>query len=108
MGSPNAERFRTHLKTHGKSISSTPPGPTKRAFNNTIMDIFGKQMTLQEKRDLVQEKNLQEAIKVPEFKEACARLITIQNLPFSLLNWPEFWAVILLVNYMAKETLKFA
>ena len=108
MGSPNAERFRTHLKTHGKSISSTPPGPTKRAFDNTIIDVFSRQITLQEKPDQDEEKTLQAAIKVPEFKEACARLVTIRNLPFSLLDWPEFWAVILSVNYMAKETLKFA
>ena len=65
-------------------------------------------MTLQETRNLIEEKTLQAAIKVPEFKEACAQLITVQNLPCSLLNWPKFWAVILLVNYRAKETLKFA
>ena len=108
-GSPNAERFRTHLlKTHSKRVSSTPLGPTKIAFNNTITDIFGEQMTLQEKRNPIEEITLQTAIKVPEFKEACARLITVRNLPCSLLDWPEFWAVILSVNYMAKETLKFA
>ena len=41
-GSPNAKRFRTHLKTYGKSISSTPLGLTKRAFNNIIVDVFGR------------------------------------------------------------------
>jgi hypothetical protein len=107
-GSPNAERFRTHLKSHGKHVSSTPPGPTKIAFNNTIADIFGGQKTSQEQQNLIEEKTLQAAIKVPEFKEACARLITVRNLPCSLLDWPEFWAVILSVNYMAKESLKFA
>ena len=107
-GSPNAERFRTHLKSHGKHVSSTPPGPTKIAFNNTIADIFGGQKTSQEQQNLIEEKTLQAAIKVPEFKEACARLITVRNLPCSLLDWPEFWAVILSVNYMAKETLRFA
>src|ERR1700722_8536022 len=86
-GSPNAERFRTHLlKSHGTRVSSTPLGLTKRAFNNIIADIFGKQITSQETRNLIKEKTLQAAIKVPEFKEACARLITIQNLPCSLLN----------------------
>jgi len=108
-GSPNAERFRTHLlKDHGTHVSSTPPGPTKTAFNNTIVDILGKQITSEEKQNLIKEITLQAAIKIPEFKEACARLITVRNLPFSLLDWPEFWAVILSVNYVAKETLKFA
>ena len=72
------------------------------------MDIFSEQITSQEKRNLIKEKALQAAIKVPEFKEACARLITVRNLPSSLLDWPEFWAVILSVNCTAKETLKFA
>ena len=57
-GTPNAERFRAHLETHGISVGSTPPGPTKRAFNNTIVDIFGEQMTSQEKRNLIEEKAL--------------------------------------------------
>src|SRR5436189_3171658 len=75
-GSPNTEKFRSHLLTHGTKVSSAPLGPTKRAFNNTIIDIFGKQITLEEE-NLIKEMTLQEAIKVPEFKEACARLITI-------------------------------
>ena len=79
----------------------------RRAFDNTIVDIFGKQISLQEKNQ-IEENTLQAAIKVPEFKEACARLVTVRNLPCSLLDWPEFWAVILSVNHMAKETLKLA
>ena len=106
-GSPNAKRFRNHLKSHGISVSSTPLGPMRRAFDNTIVDIFGKQISLQEKNQ-IEENTLQAAIKVPEFKEACARLVTVRNLPCSLLDWPEFWAVILSVNHMAKETLKLA
>jgi len=106
-GTPNADRFRTHLITHGINVGSAPSGPTKTAFDNTIADIFGKKLTLKD-RNLVEEQALQAAIKVPEFKEACARLIAIRNLPFSLLDWPEFWAVILSVNSMAKETLRLA
>jgi hypothetical protein len=59
-------------------------------------------------RDLEQEKLLRDAIQEAEFKEACVRLITVRNLPHSLLDWPEFWAVILAINYMTKETLKLA
>ncbi len=51
---------------------------------------------------------LQAAIKLPEFKEAYARLITIRNLPFLLLDQPEFQAIILSVNHIAKDALKFA
>ena len=108
-GSPNAERFRTHLlKDYSINVSPTPPGPTKTAFDNTILDIFSQQLPAEKKQSLIKEMTLQAAIKLPKFKEACARLITIRNLPFSLLDWPEFWAIILSVNYVAKETLKFA
>jgi len=90
-GSPNAERFRTHLlKDHGINVSPTPPGPTKTAFTNTILDIFSQQLSIEKKQNLIKEITLQVAIKLPKFKEACARLITIRNLPFSLLDWPEF------------------
>src|SRR6266480_2061070 len=108
-GSPNAERFRTHLlKDYGTNVSPTPLGPIKTAFANTILDIFGQQLSIEKKQNLIKEITLQAVIKLPEFKEACARLITIRNLPFSLLNWPEFWAVILSVNHIAKDALKFA
>ena len=56
----------------------------------------------------MQEKQLRAAIQEPEFKEACTRLITVQNLPYTLLDWLEFWGVILSVNYMAKDVLKLA
>ena len=86
-GSPNAERFRTHLlKDYGTNVSPTPPGPTKTAFANIILDIFSQQLSAEKKQNLIKEMTLQAAIKLPEFKEAYAWLITIRNLPFSLLD----------------------
>jgi hypothetical protein len=73
-----------------------------------MKDIFGKQAEGQRDQNTEQEKHLCTAIQESEFKEACARLITVRNLPHSLLDWPEFWSVILSVNYMAKDTLKLA
>jgi hypothetical protein len=58
----------------------------------------------QQGRNIEEEKYLRATISEPEFKEAYARLITIRNLPHSMLDWPEFWAVILSVNNMVKET----
>jgi hypothetical protein len=72
------------------------------------MDIFSRQAAKQQGRNIEAEKYLQSAIQEPKFKEACARLITVQNIPYLLLDWPEFWAVILSVNYIAKDTLKVA
>jgi hypothetical protein len=103
-----AQRFRDHLTTHRIRVTDTPEAPTRLAFNNSIQDIFGRQAAQQAGRDLEQEKLLRDAIQEAEFKKACIRLITVRNLPHSLLDWAEFWAVILSVNYMTKETLKLA
>jgi hypothetical protein len=103
-----AQRFRAHLMTHQIRVMDTSEAPSRTAFNNSIQDIFGRQAAQQAGRDLEKEKLLRDAIQQAEFKEACVRLITVRNLPHSLLNWAEFWAVILAVNYMAKETLKLA
>ncbi|EED23625.1 hypothetical protein TSTA_070380 [Talaromyces stipitatus ATCC 10500] len=73
----------------------TAEGVSRFAFNNIIKDIFGKQLEKQAGHDIDQEKHLRTAIQEAEFKEACVRLITVCNLPHSLLDWAEFWAVIL-------------
>ena len=82
MDTPNAKRFRIYLETYSLGVCSTPLGLIKRAFNNIIIDVFSRQ----ERPDLEEEKTLRVAIKVPKFKEACVRLITIRNLPFLLLD----------------------
>jgi hypothetical protein len=107
-GTPASVRFREHLITHQIRIAATAESASRIAFNNTIKDIFGKQLEKQAGHNIDQEKHLCIAIQEAEFKEACVRLITVRNLPHSLLDWAEFWAVILSVNYMAKETLKIA
>lgn len=108
-GTTNAQRFRDHLLSeHRVRIEATQQSEKRTAYNNTIVDIFGKQMERHAGRNIEQEKLLKSAIQEPEFKEACTRLITVRNLPHSLLDWPEFWACILSVNYMATDTLKLA
>ena len=61
---------------------------------------------MREKRDSEQEATLLKVIKDDEFKKACVRLVMVRNLSYFLLNWPEFWAVILSVNYIALNVLK--
>ncbi|KAH8800202.1 hypothetical protein F5884DRAFT_546671 [Xylogone sp. PMI_703] len=108
-GTPASVRFREHLRdTHSIRVSSTQESASRTAFKNTIKDIFGKQAEQQKDCNIEQKNHLHVAIQEPEFKEACVRLITVRNLPHSLLDWPEFWGVILSVNYMAKDTLKLA
>ena len=55
-------------------------------FKNIIKDIFSKQTEQQKDHNIQQEKHLHAAIQESEFKETCARLITVQNLPHFLLN----------------------
>jgi hypothetical protein len=84
------QRFRAHLMTHQIRVMDTLEAPTRTAFNNSIQDIFGRQVAQQAGRDLKQEKLLRNTIQQAEFKEAYVRLITVRNLPHSLLNWAEF------------------
>jgi hypothetical protein len=108
-GTSASVRFREHLQAnHAIRVSPTEQSASRTAFDNTIEDIFGKQAEQQKGRDIEQEKHLRAAIQVPEFEEACARLIAVRNLPHTLLDWPEFWAVILSVNYVTKDILKLA
>jgi hypothetical protein len=87
-------------------MKGAPPGAQTIANQATINDIFGREGERQRERDIQQEKALVSAIQLPEFNEACARLIAIRNLPHTLLDWPEFWAVILSVNYMGKDMIR--
>ena len=56
------------------------------AFKNIIKDLFGKQAKRQKNHDIEQEKQFRAVIQEPEFKEICARFITIRNLPHILLD----------------------
>ena len=98
-------RFREHLRKHSIRVTSTEESASRTAFKNTIKDLFGKQAEQQKGRDIEQEKQLRAAIQESEFKEACIRLIIVRNLPHILFNWPEFWNIILSINYMMKDIL---
>ena len=49
------------------------------------------------------EKILQEAINYKAFNKALVQLITIQNLPYNAVTWPELHALLMTVNYTAEE-----
>ncbi|KAG6980313.1 hypothetical protein FocnCong_v009750 [Fusarium oxysporum f. sp. conglutinans] len=87
-------------------MKGAPSGAQTIANQATINEIFGGEGERQRERDILQEKALVSAIQLPEFNEACARLIAIRNLPHTLLDWPQFWAGILAVNYMGKDMIR--
>jgi len=103
---PNSTRFIEHLLRKHNIRVLLKESAQKVAMKGSIAEILGKQVERQTGRDIEQERHLKQAIKLPEFKEALARLITIRNLPHTLLDWPEFWAVILAVNYCATDIIK--
>jgi hypothetical protein len=77
----------------------------KQAIRNTIVDIFSEQANRQISRDIKEEIVLKKTIQIEKFKELLAWLITIQNLPHSLLSWLEFWAVLLSINYIVRDVI---
>jgi hypothetical protein len=44
---------------------------------------------------------LANAINIPAFEEALARLLAVRNIAHTFIEYPEFHAVILSYNYMA-------
>ncbi|KAG7403988.1 putative AC transposase [Fusarium oxysporum f. sp. raphani] len=59
----------------------------------------------QASRDLTEEKYLANAINIPAFEEALARLLAVRNIAHTFIEYPEFHAVILSCNYMARDVL---
>ena len=98
---PNLKHVHEHLASKHNIRTREELKPKEVVKQATIEDIFGKQMECQEGRNIEQERHLLDAINKPAFNEALARLITVQNLPHSLIEAEEFHALIYAVNYMA-------
>lgn len=105
--STNPSRFEDHLlKKHHIRIKTARPA-TKQAHNATINDIINNFITKKTNTGLTEtDRTLRDAIQIPQFKEAVARLIAVHSLPYTLVEIPEFWACILAVNRMATEIIK--
>ncbi|TKA79579.1 hypothetical protein B0A49_08191 [Cryomyces minteri] len=102
------ERARRHLKSkHGVTIVEEETS-IKAATKQTIEDIFGKQKAQQEGRSVEQEKHLTSAVNKEAFEKSIAQLITINNLPHSIIRWPAFQAVLHSINYMASDVLQYS
>jgi len=67
--------------------------------------MFSRQQAQQHGRDVEQEKHLTKAINITAFERSIAQLITIHNLPHSLVEWPSFQSVLHSINYMASNIL---
>ncbi|KAK2670230.1 hypothetical protein RAB80_014367 [Fusarium oxysporum f. sp. vasinfectum] len=100
-------RARKHLRDfHGiRVIEHVERSDLKKQQHGTITDLFGRQEERQASRDLTEEKYLANAINIPAFEEALARLLAVRNIAHTFIEYPEFHAVILSCNYMARDVL---
>ncbi|GKU12003.1 unnamed protein product, partial [Fusarium langsethiae] len=103
----NLSRARKHLQDfHGiRVIEHVERSDLKKQQHGTITDLFGRQEERQANRDLNEEKYLANAINIPAFEEALARLLAVRNIAHTFIESPEFHAVILSCNYMARDVL---
>lgn len=103
----NLNRARKHLREfHSiRILEQVEESDIKKQQNGTITDMFGKQAERQANRNLEEEKCLLNAINIPAFEEALARLLAVRNLAHTFIEYPEFHAVILACNYMARSVL---
>ncbi|KID97309.1 RecQ helicase TLH3, partial [Metarhizium majus ARSEF 297] len=103
----NLSRARKHLRDfHGiRIVEQIERSDLKKQQHGTITDMFGRQEQRQANRDLNEEKYLVNAINIPAFEEALARLLAVRNIAHTFIEYPEFHAVILSCNYMARDVL---
>ncbi|KAG7403893.1 putative AC transposase [Fusarium oxysporum f. sp. raphani] len=103
----NLSRARKHLRGfHGiRVIEHVERSDLKKQQHGTITDLFGRQEERQASRDLTEEKYLANAINIPAFEEALARLLAVRYIAHTFIEYPEFHAVILSCNYMARDVL---
>jgi hypothetical protein len=103
----NLNRARKHLRDyHGiRVIEQIEMSDLKKQQHGTITDLFGRQEERQASRDLKEENYLANAINIPAFEEAVARLLAVRNIAHTFIEYPEFHAVILSCNYMARDVL---
>ncbi|OAQ57414.2 transposase-like protein [Pochonia chlamydosporia 170] len=103
----NLSRARKHLRDfHGIRVVERVEGSDlKKQQHGIITDMFGRQEERQANRNLDEEKYLVNGINIPAFEEALARLLAVRNIAHSFIQYPEFHAVILSCNYMARDVL---
>lgn len=99
----NLKRARDHLRSMHRIYVKEEQSDNSKRQKGTIEDIIGKQVQRQEGRNIEQEKLLVDAINNAAFQEAVVRFIAVCNVPYSVVERGEFQAILLSLNYMAKD-----
>lgn len=82
---------------------SEQPTAKKLSQENAIDRLFRQQAARQEGHNLEQEKHLLAAVDEDSYNQALVNPLTAHSLPHSLVEWPEWYALLHTVNYMARR-----
>ncbi|KAH7394652.1 hypothetical protein BKA66DRAFT_438462 [Pyrenochaeta sp. MPI-SDFR-AT-0127] len=95
---------RYHLKqTHDTNLE-VDDSKVKKARVNTLESVFkAAAQTQEKKREDREYEVLTSVINREAFKEALVRVIALHDLQFSCVEWPEFQALLMTVNYAVDE-----
>lgn len=89
--------FRYHLETiHGVKVESTP-GPVQSATLDQLQQLYVRATSTDQTQQL-DVQVLQKALDKDVIDEALVTLIVVQDLPFSIVEWPEFHAFCQVLN----------
>jgi hypothetical protein len=98
---------RYHLKKDHGIIVEVDDSKAKKARTQTLKSVFEAVAQRQEERREDKEYQvLQSVINREAFKEALARLITLRDMPFNCVEWPELQALLMTVNYAMEEVFR--
>jgi hypothetical protein len=67
---------------------------------------FDSQKAIEQGRDLAEERCLRSAINKPAFLEALVQLISRHSLPLSIVEFPEFYALLTSINYVTADVIQ--
>ncbi|KAJ6790306.1 hypothetical protein PWT90_10995 [Aphanocladium album] len=93
-------RVRSHLRDkHCVQISDQP---AKKVRQEAAIDtLFLQQAARQGGQDVEEERHLRICVDPDAYNQALVKLITAHSLPHTLVEWPEWYALLRTVNYMA-------
>lgn len=95
---------RYHLEMVHHIIVDVDDSQVKKARTQTLESVFATAaQKKQEKLEGNEHRVLRSVINLNAFKEALVRLIALRDLPFTCVEWPEFQALLMTVNYAVEE-----
>ncbi|KAM3537959.1 hypothetical protein ARSEF1564_009122 [Beauveria bassiana] len=97
-------RVRSHLRDKHCIWIAEQQTAKKLGQDIAIDRLFKQQAARQEGHDIEQDRHLRAAIHEEAYNQALVNLITVHSLPYSLVEWPEWYAVLHTVNRMAPAT----